>query len=315
MADRVMISCRHVHQVYDLFADRFEGIEVDFPHFRGQQLDETELLGMVNQYDGVLLGDDHFTARVIEAAPRLRVISKWGIGIDSIDTDAAKRRNIPVYNTPGVFGEELADYALGYLLLLARRQHQVDAATRRGEWQQVRGRSLQGVTAGLVGFGSSGKAFARRLFSMGLTILVTDLITPTEATLSAVGAEFVSFETLLSRSQVISLHLPSTQESRHIVDRAALAAMRDGVWLINTARGALIDESALCDALTSGKVGAAALDVFESEPLPASARLRDFDQVVFGAHNGSNTHEAVLRTTDRAIANLLEGLSLDRNGG
>src|SRR5690606_17101734 len=142
--------------------------EVDMPRFEGQQLEEDDLLPIVDRYDGILAGDDHLTAAVIERATRLRVIAKWGIGVDAIDLAAASARGVQVLNTPGVFGEELADYALGYLLMLARRQHEVDRTVRDGGWTQIRGTSLAGRTVGIVGLGSSGQAFARRVVAMGM---------------------------------------------------------------------------------------------------------------------------------------------------
>jgi len=312
MADRVLISCKHVWDVYEGFEPLFaeHGVDVDMPRFEGQQLEEHDLLPIVHRYDGILAGDDKITARVIEAAERLRVIAKWGIGVDGIDGAAAAARGIPVLNTPGMFGDELGDYAVGFLVMMARRLHQVDARVRAGGWGGPRGRSLAGLTVGLVGLGSSGRAFARRVVAMGMLPIGFDVVPPEPGFVTATGCEMVTLDELLTRSDVISLHAPSTPETRHIIGREALARVKRGVWLMNISRGTLVDEGALCEALDDGRVGAAALDVFETEPLAPDHPLTGYDNVILGTHNGSNTHEAVLRTTEQAIRNLLEGLEM-----
>ncbi|MDP3983833.1 MAG: NAD(P)-dependent oxidoreductase, partial [Acidimicrobiia bacterium] len=162
--DRVLMSCKLVWDSLDEYGPILEShaIDIDAPRFEGQQLDEKDLLPVIDGYAGILAGDDILNRRVIEAASRLRVISKWGIGVDAIDLDAAKEAGIKVFNTPGVFGDELGDYALGYLLMLARRQHEVDRRVRLGQWYKVRGTSLAGKTIGIIGLGSSGSALARR---------------------------------------------------------------------------------------------------------------------------------------------------------
>jgi D-3-phosphoglycerate dehydrogenase len=304
-----LISCRLVWEseieVKNHLAEF--GVIADVPRFDGQQLEEDDLLPVLSKYDGILAGDDHLTRRVLESAPNLRVISKWGIGIDGIDLAAAEELGIAVKNTPGVFGDELADYAMGYLHMLARRQHEVNEKVKLGEWHKVRGTSLPGKTLGIIGLGSSGRLLARRGTASGMKVIGYDI---------APVVDDVDFETrplgeLLAESDAISLHVPATTQTRHIIDRDSIQLMRPGVWIINTSRGALVDESALADALDSGAVGAAALDVFETEPVDSSNRLLRHKQVIAGSHNGSNTNEAVARTTDRAIENLIEGLGLE----
>ena len=230
-----------------------------------------------------------------------------GIGIDSIDVEAAKRLDIEVLNTPGVFGGELADYAMGYIHLIARQQHKIDAMVRSGEWPKIRGTSLAGKTLGIVGLGSSGRELVRRAAAASMTVLgydVMDVAPPDECSMRPL-------DDLLAKSDIISLHLPATPESKHLVDAASIAKMKRGVWLINTSRGALVDEEALLEGLQSGQIGAAALDVFESEPVDPANPLLEFGNVVLGSHNGSNTEEAVQRTTWRALSNLLAGLGLE----
>lgn len=303
---RALISCRLVwDQEEEVFAYlKKNGIRVDMPRYSGQQLEEDDLLPILHRYHGILAGDDHLTRAVLESAPGLRVISKWGVGIDAIDLDAAKELGIEVCNTPGVFGDELADYAMGFIHMLARRQHEVNARVKEGEWHKVRGVSLAGKTLGIVGLGSSGRSLAKRGLASGMRVIGYDVVDTGELP----GCEIVSLEDLFEGADIISLHVPATERTQYLVDSSALATVKPGVWLINTSRGSLVDEEALVEALERGVVGAAALDVFESEPVPPDNPLLTYENVVLGSHNGSNTAEAVERTTWLAIENLMKGL-------
>lgn len=309
MADlAALVSCKLVWEDEDRIRSHLEqhGVSVDVPRFDGQQLEEADLLPIVGGYDGILAGDDHLTRRVLESAGRLKVVSKWGIGVDAIDLEAARELGIAVLNTPGVFGQELADYAMGFIHMLARRQHVVNERVKRGEWYKIRGTSLAGKTLGIVGLGSSGRALVARGLASGMRVVGCDIAPVGELD----GCEVFDIDQVLSEADVVSLHVPATPETRHIINRATLARMKRGAWLVNTSRGSLVDELALVEALEAGTVGAAALDVFESEPVPADHVLLAMDNVIVGSHNGSNTHEAVERTTWLAVDNLLIGLGL-----
>ena len=273
-----------------------------------QQLTEAELLELVPEVDGIVAGDDELTRAVLERAPRLRVISKWGIGVDAIDLEAARELGIRVTNTPGMFGEEVADVALGYLLMLARHLHRIDRDVRAGTWSKPPGSSLAGRTLGVVGLGDIGHAVARRGLAIGMHVLGVELDPARAGAAAELGVEITDLASLLRDADAVSLNCPLTPQTRHMIDASALASMRRGAWIINTARGPLIDEAALVTALGSGQVGAAALDVFEVEPLPADSPLRGFDQVILGSHNASHTVEAGHRTSERAIDNLIRGL-------
>lgn len=305
-----MISCAHAWPLLDRYTVAFEeaGVEWDLPVVNGQQLEEDELIPIIGRYHGVLAGDDILSARVLDHAHHLRIISKWGVGVDAIDVSYAASKGIVVTNTPGVFAHELADYAMGYLIMLARQQHVANAMVREGRWPRIRGESLEGKTIGLIGLGSSGQEFARRLAVMGLSILAVEPNPLDAEFLVQTGVRLVTLPELLERSDIVSLHAPSTPATAHLIDEAALAKLKDGAWLINIARGALVDETALVAALDSGKVSQAALDVFEQEPLAPGHPLRGRDNVILGSHNGSNTRQAAERTTERAVRNLLDGL-------
>lgn len=310
MADlRVLVTCRLVWDEEERVRERLSahGVEADFPRFDGQQLEEDDLIPVLRNYDGILAGDDILTRPVLESAlPKLKVVSKWGIGVDAIDLAAAAELGIGVYNTPGVFGEELADYAMGFIHMLARRQHEVNAGVKGGIWHKVRGTSLAGKTLAIVGLGSSGRALARRGVASGMKVLGFDIaaVDPID------GCDVLEMAEVFVRADIISLHVPAVPETRHLINAESISTMKRGVWIINTSRGSLVDEEALIEALTSGAVGAAALDVFEREPVSPDNPLLQFENVIAGSHNGSNTIEAVERTTWMAVDNLLAGLGL-----
>jgi D-3-phosphoglycerate dehydrogenase len=310
---RVLITCPQMQHYAAEYAALFaeHGIEADVPPVV-QQLDENELLEIIDRYDGVIAGDDEFTERVIHRGSRLRVISKWGVGIDNIDLGAARARGVLVTNTPGTFANEVADVVIGYLVLLARQLHRVDAGVRSGAWPKIEGVSLAGKALTIIGLGSIGSAVARRAMVMGMDVTGYEVSTEQREAARALGIELRTLDEALRTAQFVSLNCPLTAENRHMLGEAQFAAMRHGVFLVNTARGPLIDERALVRALESGQIAGAALDVFEDEPLPPSSPLRRFENVIFGAHNSSNTAEAARRVSELAVRNLLDALAGER---
>jgi D-3-phosphoglycerate dehydrogenase len=308
-AERVLITCRQMQNCIDEFRPRLEErqLELVLPEIV-QQPSEEDLIEIIGGFDGMIAGDDPLSARVLEHAKRMRIISKWGVGIDGIDLDAARARGIPVVNTPGVFGGEVADIALGYVVMLARQLHRIDSSVRAGGWFKHEGRSLDGKVLGIAGFGSIGQAVGTRGKGFGMRVVAHDVADAAGAIAADMGVEMLGRDELFRQSDFLVLCSPLTAETRHMVGEHTLALMQPGSFLVNVGRGPLVDESALVQALDSGQVTAAALDVFEEEPLPLSSGLRRFDQCVFGSHNASNTREGVLRASAKAVENLLEGL-------
>jgi D-3-phosphoglycerate dehydrogenase len=306
----VLVTCPPMLASAADWISRFEtlGIRVGLPDVV-QQLSAAELIGLLSEFDGMIAGDDPLTEEVLRSAARLRVVSKWGIGIDSIDLGAAAALGIRVTNTPDTFGEEVADVAIGYLVMLARRLHLIDRSVRGGTWAKPQGVSLAGRTLGIVGLGSIGRAMARRGAAMGMRVIGHDVDAATGRRANGEGIEVVELEQLIGEADVISLHCPLTDQNRHMINEARLARMRPGSYLINTARGPLIDEAALVAALQSSKLAGAALEVFEEEPLPASSLLTGMENVILGSHNASNTAEAVARVNELAIDNVLRGMA------
>lgn len=273
-----------------------------------QQLSESELMRIIGGFDAVIAGDDPFTAKVLEQAHRLKFIAKWGVGLDAIDLAAARRLRIEVQNTPAAFADEVADVAVGYMVLLARHLHRLDRSVREGGWLKVQGVSLKGKTLGIVGLGSIGRALVVRARAMGMLVCGTDPKPVPEDFRKRTQVALVSLQQLLARADFICLSCSLTEESFHLIDQEALRSCKKGVFLINIARGPLIDERVLPKALDSGLVAGAALDVFESEPLPANSLLRKYEQCIFGTHNSSNTTEAVLRVNSVVVERVISFL-------
>jgi D-3-phosphoglycerate dehydrogenase len=264
-----------------------------------QTMPENELVRIVPQVDGWIAGDCPVNERVMASGltGRLRAIVKWGVGVDNVDFGAAARLGLAVRNTPGVFGAEVADVALGYTIGLARETYFIDREVRAGRWPKPAGISLHGRTTALVGYGDIGRAIAARLDACEMLLNVYD---PRATGPLAVGV-LRTWPDRLQDADFLVLACALTKENHHLVNAAALAHCKPGVRIVNVSRGPLIDEAALIAALESGHVHSAALDVFEIEPLPAASPLRQHGRCIFGSHNGSNTSDAVVRATHRAI--------------
>lgn len=294
---KALLTCRHIQRHFPHFKPQYDalGVDVLLPSFDGQQLDAAAMRAHIQGVACVIAGDDMIDASVIEAgkASGLKAIVKWGVGTDSIDKAAATRLGIPVYNTPGVFGEEVADLAMALLLDVVRRVSLMNAAIRAGSWTRLEGRTLAGKTVGVIGLGSIGQAIARRAQAFGMIAIGYDVRSLLSG--EAPGVRQAPLQEVLRESDVIILACNLTPENRHLLNAAAFAAMKPGVIVVNVSRGQLIDESALIAALESGHVSAAGLDVFENEPLPSTSPLHRFDQCVFTAHAGSSTEEAIAR--------------------
>ena len=298
------------------FLDRFRpvlegyGLEVIVPDVE-ERMEEEDLLRYAGQFDGTICGDDRYTARVLETcAPRLKVISKWGTGVDSIDRETCARLGIQIGRTPNAFTLPVADTVMGYILAFARRQPWMDAAMKRGEWQKIPGRSLSECTLGVVGVGNIGKAVVRRARAFGMTVLGNDIAEIDHVFVAESGIRMVALDELLAQADFISINADLNPTSYHLINAGTLAQAKAGAVLINTARGPIVDEPALIDALRSGHLGGAALDVFEVEPLPADSPLLAMDNVMLAPHNANSSPAAWERVHWNTIRNLLEGLGI-----
>lgn len=315
MTAKILVTCGHLQRHIGRYEDeiRSHGFDVWVPPLVGQQFGPAEMAAMLAEVDVAIAGDDALGAGVIAAgvAGRLRGLVRWGIGTDNVDKPTATRLGLPVYNTPGMFNNEVADLALGHLLNLARHIHKMDREVRAGKWTRYEGTSLAGKVAGVVGLGGIGREICRRARAFGMSVIGSDVATITSAALDEVGAVQVPFEAVLEQADVILLACSLTPQNHHLLNAAAFARMKPGVIVVNVARGPIIDEAALVAALTSGHVTAAGLDVFETEPLPAESPLRGFDNCLFGTHSGSSTTEAIQRTNRASLDIALAMLGID----
>lgn len=276
-----------------------------------ERLSEDEILAFAGKFDGTICGDDRYTRRVIEACqPRLRVISKWGTGIDSIDQTAAADFGVMVGNTPNAFTVPVSESVLGYLLSFARNIPWLDDAMKAGEWKKINGKTLSESTLGVVGVGNVGQAVLRRARGFGMELLGNDIVDIAPDFLLENGVEMTSLQDLFSRSDFISINCDLNPTSQHLINAKTLSWVKPGAVLINTARGPIIDQPALVAALQEGRLGGAGMDVFEDEPLPADSPLLRMKNVLLSPHNTNSSPRFWERVHWNTIKNLLIGLEI-----
>jgi D-3-phosphoglycerate dehydrogenase len=312
----ILLSAPYMLPGIDRFKPVFEryGLDLIIPDVN-ECMEEHELLTYAGRFDGTICGDDHYTARVLEACtPRLKVISKWGTGVDSIDVSACERLGIKLGRTLNAFTLPVADSVLGYMLAFARCQPWMSAEVKSGRWQKLPGRALSECSLGVIGLGNIGKAVIRRARTFGMHIFGNDIVEIDHAFLAENGVTMTSLETLLAKVDFISVNCDLNPTSRHLINADSLAHVRLGAVLINTARGPIVDEPALVQALRSGRLAGAALDVFEVEPLPADSPLLQMDNVLLAAHNANSSPTAWERVHLNTIRNLLDGLGIPADG-
>lgn len=266
-------------------------------------LTSAELVPLVADVDGIIAGLDDYDATVFAAAPRLRVLARYGVGVDRVDLEAADSRGVVVTRTPGANAIAVAELAIGLVLAAARGIPRLDEAVRSGEWPRLDGKELTGATAGIVGFGAIGRLVAERARGLGMSAIAYDPMLP-DAAFQQAGVERVGIDELCRRSDVVSLHVPLVPETRHLLDERRLSLLPPGAIVVNTARGGLLDEAAARRALDDGRLHGVAVDVYETEP-PSRSPLVGHPSVVATPHAGGHTSGAVQRMTDQSIDALL----------
>jgi D-3-phosphoglycerate dehydrogenase len=300
---KVLITCPPMLRQIEKFRPIFTAkqIELVTPNVV-QVLTEKELIDLVPTVDAWIIGDDPATEEVFKAgkAGKLKVAVKWGVGIDNVDFEACKKLNIPISNTPKMFGGEVADLALAYTLGLARQSYFIDQEIKKGNWVKPSGISMAGKTVAVIGLGDIGLATINRLKGFEVIINAYDPFTKLSATDLNIN-EILHFPAKIENADFIILTCALTSSSKHIINKRTISLMKNKVKIINVARGPLINENDLIDGLKTGKIESVALDVFEIEPLPLNSELRSYSQNIFGAHNGSNTFEGVERASYKAI--------------
>ncbi|MDR3574577.1 MAG: phosphoglycerate dehydrogenase [Anaerolineaceae bacterium] len=308
----ILLSAPYMIPCLDRFRPVFEHYNLDLvvPTVN-ERLSEEEILKYAGQFDGAVCGDDRYSKAVLEAClPRLKVISKWGTGIDSIDKQAAEGYGIRVCNTPNAFTMPVADSVLGYVLTFARGLPWMDRFIKAGNWNKLPGRSLSECTLGVIGVGNVGKAVLRRARGFGMKLLGNDIVPVAPDFVLENGVEMTGLTDLLRRADFVSTNCDLNPTSYHIIRKETLAWIKPGAVLINTARGPLVSEPDLVAALQAGQIAGAALDVFEVEPLPLDSALRSMDNVLLAPHNSNSSPAAWERVHWNTIRNLLEGLAI-----
>lgn len=308
----VLFTATNMILAIDRFRPFFEkyGLALIVPEVI-ERLEEAELQKYAGQFDAAVCGDDRYTRNVLKGcAPRLKVIVKWGTGIDSIDRQEAAMLGIQVRNTPNAFTLPVANTVMGYLLAFARRQPWMDRAMKVGRWEKIPGLSLSESTLGVVGIGNCGKAIIRRARGFGMKLLGNDIIPIAPDFILEYNVEMISLDELLRRSDFITLNCDLNPTSFHLINEQRLSLMKPTAVLINAARGPVVDEPALIQALQSKIIAGAALDVFEHEPLPASSPLLTMENVLLAPHNANSSPAAWERVHKNTLRNLMEGLEL-----
>ncbi|MFN2241507.1 MAG: hydroxyacid dehydrogenase [Anaerolineae bacterium] len=303
---RVLISDSVAHQTIQ--ALQAAGIEVDYR----PDITAEELVRDIAAYDGLVVRSrTKVGADVLDAATNLKIVVRGGVGLDNIDVPYATSKNILVRNTPKASSNSVAELALGYMLAMARKIPQAAMSMTAGEWKkkQLKGSEISGKTLGLIGFGNIGGLLGKKASALGMKVIFYDVITPPDPG----DAVQVSQDEVLAESDFISLHVPKLPATTNLLNADAFSKMKDGVYLVNCARGGIVDEDALCDALESGKVAGAALDVFLDEKVhPGNARLFElkdgegFNKVIGSPHVGASTVEGQIRVGGEVADILIE---------
>lgn len=306
MPKKILITPKSYINVFQQMKPLLKGLEV-VVNDTGKTFSQVEMLERIEDVDGLLVGVDPVNRQVVERARKLGAVSKYGVGIDNIDLQALGERGITIKTTPGTNNVSVAELTLGLLFTIGRNLWASTNSVKNGGWQRTMGVELTGKTLGLIGCGNIGREVAVRAKGLCMSVLICDPFFTDTNFLKQHAIEKEDFNTLLVRSDFISLHLPLTNETRGIISRECLEKMKSDAFIVNTSRGELVDEAALTWALKSGAVAGAACDVWTQEP-PGDHPLLRMNNFILTPHIGANTHEAVLRMAHAATRNLVEML-------
>ena len=309
---KVLLSAPYMLPFVERFRPVFEhyDCELIIPEVH-ERMEAEQILQYAGQFDGTVCGDDRYTPEVLEqCSPRLRVVSKWGTGIDSINKERAEELGILVCRTTNAFTVPVSDSVMAYMLAFARRQPWMDRELKAGTWEKLPGRALSECTLGVIGVGYIGKEVLRKAHAFGMTLLANDIIHIPEDFTYAYDVRMVELDELFKQADFISLNCDLNPTSFHIINHDSLALVKPSAVLINTARGPLVEESALVEALQQGRLGGAGMDVFEVEPLPLDSPLRKMDNVMLAPHNSNSSPTAWEKVHWNTILNLLDGLDI-----
>lgn len=312
MNPKVLISAPYLQPFIERFKPFFlkNGIDIIVPDV-DERLEEEDLLKYIDNLDGIICGDDQFTIKVLDRAKSLKVISKWGTGIDSINKAECEKRGIVVRNTPNAFTVPVSDSVLAYILNFARNISFMNAAMKKGEWEKIDGHAMHEATLGVIGVGNIGESVLRKARAFGMKLLACDIKKIPEDLIIELNIEEVSLDELLMNSDYVSVNCDLNESSFHLMNETRFALMKKNAVLINSARGPIVDEKALIQALENEVIKGAALDVFEEEPLPLNSPLMKMDTVLIAPHNTNSSKFAWERVHISTINNLMESLGFE----
>ncbi len=308
----ILFSAPYMIPYLDRFQPIFKKYDLDLivPDME-ERLEEDQILEYAGKFDGTICGDDQYSAKVLKAcSPKLKVISKWGTGIDSFDSDTAEELGIRIFRTLNAFTVPVTDSVMGYILAFARRQPWMDQNVKAGHWQKLLGRSLSECTLGVIGVGNIGKSVLKIAQAFGMELIGNDIIDIDQEFIEQTGVEMTSLIDLLSRADFVSINCDLNPTSYHLINEESLSVMKSEAVLINTARGKVVDEHALITALKEGIIAGAALDVFEIEPLPKGSPLLTMENVMLAPHNANSGLTAWEYVHWNTIRNLFNGLEI-----
>jgi len=305
---KVLVTARIFGHLSDDSFDIFKnsGFEQAKNPYRGKGLSENELIELIGGVHGLLTGVDQVTAKVINTADELKIISKFGAGVDNIDVAAATQKGVVVTNAPGMNSDAVADMTFSLILSIARRIPFANDQVRKGNWPLIVGTEICNKTLGLIGLGQIGKRVAMRAGGFNMKILAYELL-PDEQFVQELGIKLVPLNRLLQESDFVSIHVPFTSETKDLIKTEQLEMMKPTAYLINTARGGIVDENALHDALESGEIAGAAFDVFKEEPLREKA-LIELDNFIATPHISPFTKEAIENAEKLSAQNIIDVL-------
>lgn len=278
--------------------------ERSFPAYSYEELKE-----IIGDIDAALIGMDIYNEEVFKIAPKLKAVAKFGVGVDNIDGEAAKKYGIKVLNAPGENANAVAELTVAFMINVLRGVLPLHKEMEKGKWPRFMGNEIKGKTVGLLGFGAISKLVAKKLAAFECELIACDLY-PDEKAAQKYGVDMVAMDELIARSDIVSIHIPAAKDTLHLFNDTTFAKMKRGSYLINAARGALVDLDALSRAVLSGHIAGAALDTFEVEPLPADSPILQCENIVLTPHTGSETKESyrnVSLCTAKDIIAVLEG--------
>lgn len=315
---KVLITAPYMQKQRDLVSGLFEqklrqtdlDLEIDWIPVE-ERMDEDQLLEIIDVYDGVICGDDRFTPKVYQKAKNLKVLVKWGTGIDSLNQSSAEEHGIKLCRTPDAFTVPVAETTIGMILSLTRRIYESTINLKNGGWEKRLGYCLTESTIGLIGFGNIGTAVAERLKPFGSRVLVNDIKELDPELCASLGVTSVSKEQIYKESDIISVHCDLNETSRHLINNNVFQQLgKKEVLFFNVSRGPIVKESDLVGALQNGILGGAGLDVFEDEPLPLTSPLRSMPNVLLSAHNSNSSPYYWKRVHENSIDMLFEHLKM-----